>query len=115
MPKIPSSYIILISRFNVLLSISSIAAFALILGLLFAVTINVIVSPSGTVEYYGKIAKTLAFLYGTIFAPGLIISVVFAVYVRKRRLGRNRSYLFEILMIVIAAQTAFTFFIVQDL
>lgn len=115
--KITSSDKILASRLNLVLSIISVASFALILSFLFLFAIDVIVPPSGTVGHYinyGKIAKTLAFLYGTVFAPGLIVSIVFSFYLRKRRRGGERSYLLELLMIAIAVQTVFTFFLIQD-
>lgn len=117
MSKVTSSDKVLIPRFNIVLYIASIASFVLIIGILLVFSIDAIVPPSGTVGSYinyGKIVKTLAFLYGTVFAPGLIVSVVFSFYIRRRRRGGNRSYLLEVLMIVVAAQTVFTFFIIQN-
>lgn len=102
---------------NRLLSIVSLTSIATILVVLVAVAIDVIVPPSGTVGSYinyGKIAKALMFLYGTMFAPGVLVSVVYAMYARSRLRGRPKSYTLEIISVIVAVQTVFTFTLLQD-
>lgn len=105
------------SNLDRLLSIISLSSIAVIIAVLAAVAIDVIVPPSGTVGSYinyGKIAKALIFLYGTMFAPGVLVSAVYAIYARSRSHGRPKSYILEIISIIVAVQTVFTFTLLQD-
>ena len=100
-----------------LLSIISFVSIAVILVILAAVAIGVLVPPSGTVGSYmnySKIAKALVFLYGTMFAPGVIVSAVYAVYAWSRSRGRSKSCALEIISVIVAVQTVFTFTLLQD-
>lgn len=102
---------------NRLLSIVSLTSIATILVVLAAVVADVIVPPSGAVVSYinyREIVKALMFLYGTMFAPGVVVSVAYAMYARSRLRGGTKSYTLEIISVIVAIQTVFTFTVLQD-
>ncbi|MEP3035624.1 MAG: hypothetical protein ABJO67_14925 [Pseudoruegeria sp.] len=115
------------ATFDKFLSIASAVAIMVVITTLTLLAIDIVTPPSGTVgshfdfsglvgshfDFSGLIA-TFIFLYGTMFAPGIILSVMFAFYVRGRTRGRPKSYFLEVLSIIIAAQTVFTFYLIQE-
>ncbi|WP_147407646.1 hypothetical protein [Pseudooceanicola algae] len=103
--------------FNRLLFLLSSASIAIIFLVLAAVAIDLVVPPSGTVGSYvnyRKLAKTLMFLYGTMFAPGVLVAIIYIVYAPSRIHGERKSYALEIITAFVAVQTVFTFTILQD-
>jgi hypothetical protein len=67
---------------------------------------------SGNYFYFGRSLETLLLLYGSTFQPGLIISTVFLLYATGRLRGLSKSYLLEVISIVIAIQTVVSFYFV---
>ena len=96
----------------------SVVAFAAITLILFLVAFSMFRTPPGTIgEYFnlGRTLKVMAFLYGTVFAPGVAVSVVYPFYFNRRCRGGKISYPLEIILIIVSAQTVFTFFLLQDI
>lgn len=103
---------------NRLLFLISSASVAIILLVLVSIAVDLAIPPSGTVGghiSYVKLAKTLIFLYGTMFAPGVLVAVVYMIYAPARFRGRPTSYALEIISIFVAMQTIITFNLLQDI
>ncbi len=101
---------------NRLLSIMPLASIVVIFVVLAAVAIDVIVPPgqmAASPINFGRIAKALIFLFGTMFVPGVVVCVVYAIYARSRFRGRPKSYPLEIIAVIVAVQTVFTFTLLQ--
>lgn len=109
--------------FDNFLTITSAATFVVIVIVLVMFPIEIFSSPTGpsiadsiaNENRIKRILRSIAFLYGTMFAPGTIVSIVYAIYIRKRYLGRPRSYLLEVITLLVAVQTVLVYISLQNL
>lgn len=103
---------------NRIFSIFSLVSIAIILVVLVIVTVYVIIGLNEVVEdciIFGRFAELLILIYGIMFAPGVIISAGYVIYARSRFRGGPKSYMLEIISVIVAAQTVFTLVVLQDL
>lgn len=114
---------VLVKKINKVLAITSAAAFVVIVLVLVMVPIVLLGNKYGGFAndflildsihmeiVYEMILMDLAGLYVFMYAPGVIVSVVYAIYIRRRFLGRPRSYPIEAITLLVAAQTVFVFY-----
>lgn len=59
--------------------------------------------------------KPLTFLYGVWFAPASMVTVVYALNIVERFLGRAKSYPIELSMIPAAGYTIFAYLLLQEI
>lgn len=116
------------SIISAIFTILSLAAFVVILvTLLVMIPIEFIVTLSdrygndfiitGAIADEFKIKRILmafAYLYGFKFFSGMIVSILYAIYIKRRFLGRPKSYLLEVITLIVAVQTVYTYNLLQS-
>lgn len=103
--------------FNRVMTIASSAAFIVIMIVLAEFAIDMFTPPAPEVNYSTMIVprlRTIAFVYGSWYAPGTIASIVYVVYIRQRLLGQSKSNLAETITILAAGYTFFAYELLQN-